>query len=193
MENHRSGSGCGHADFSSHGTSGSRPVQQQLVEPFAFFKNQWIHPWPERWIAAPSVACNSVSVAVWSASCFFKFQPSQEITTPAVIPAESTPSNKVVESESAVENSVSKESPVSTDVSAASFHIVGGCFRKLSNAELFIEELRAKGIDASNDGTNAAGLIVVSVFSSNNKQQVIDALPEFKSSVDSSVWVMEKK
>ena len=120
-------------------------------------------------------------------------QPSQEITTPAVIPAESTPSNKVVESESAVENSVSKESPVSTDVSAASFHIVGGCFRKLSNAERFIEELRAKGIDASNAGTNAAGLIVVSVFSSNNKQQVIDALPEFKSSVDSSVWVMEKK
>lgn len=106
--------------------------------------------------------------------------------------AESTPSNVVAESVPDLKVS-SPKNTVSTDVSAASFHIVGGCFRKPANADRFIQELRAKGIDASQAGTNAAGLIVVSVFSSNNKQQVLDALPEFKSSVDSSVWVMEKK
>lgn len=77
--------------------------------------------------------------------------------------------------------------------SSATWHIVGGCFRKEVNADRFIAELKSKGIEAEKAGTNAAGLTVVSVFRSDNRQQAMDALQEFKASVDSSVWVMEKK
>lgn len=107
-----------------------------------------------------------------------------EDTTP--VPASAAPENKPAEA-------VPASNTVSADFEATAFHIVGGCFKKESNADRFIGELRNKGIDASKAGTNAGGLIVVSVFSSNNKQQVLDALPEFRNSVDPSVWVMERK
>ena len=116
------------------------------------------------------------------------------ITTPVV--ESNIESVKVTETpvrESNPSESVPASNTVPADLSASAFHIVGGCFKKESNADRFIDELRGKGIDASKAGTNAGGLIVVSVFSSNNKQQILDALPEFRNSVDSSVWVMEKK
>lgn len=109
-----------------------------------------------------------------------------EEAAPAPTPAPAAPENKSAEAMPAANT-------MSADLSATAFHIVGGCFKKEANADRFIDELRNKGIEASKAGTNAAGLVVVSVFSSNNKQQVLDALPEFRNSVDPSVWVMERK
>lgn len=78
------------------------------------------------------------------------------------------------------------------DVESNKYHVIGGCFKLKKNADKYVEELKAKGVDAAIIGQNEVGLYMVSLFSSNSFAQVTDALPEIKSNTIEGAWVYKK-
>lgn len=115
----------------------------------------------------------------------------QPEVTPAPVPVQSaTPADTTSVATVVVPPAVAV--PVDEQKTGRQYFIIGGCFRSIDNANRFVEEQKSKGVEASVVGTNAAGLHMVSVFSSDNFLQVKDALPEFRETVNASVWVHKK-
>lgn len=98
------------------------------------------------------------------------------------------------------EPDVPANSAVVTETSAAlsidaikKYHIIGGCFRSEENASGLVSEIQATGGEAFLIGTNASGLHMVSLFQSDDLQEVQAALPRMKQEKNPSVWIYTKK
>ncbi len=116
-----------------------------------------------------------------------------------VAQAEELPAAEEVKEAVAPEVSIAKSNkPAAPAISGAgntlTYHIIGGSFRSLTNANNFAGDLKAKNnIEAIVIGQNKAGLYLVSLLSSNSPVQIQDALAEFKSNTVPDAWVYKKK
>lgn len=124
-----------------------------------------------------------------------------QVPAPAEVVSETQPEAAaektiVVEEVKQPEAAPDKTSVAATETNANfdsnSFHIIGGCFKLKKNADKYVEELKAKGVDAVIIGQNEVGLYMVSLFSSNSFAQITDALPEIKTNTIESAWVYKK-
>lgn len=89
---------------------------------------------------------------------------------------------------------VTAEAPVAASTGAIKkYHIIGGCFRSVENASRLVSETEATGGMAYLIGTNASGLHMVSLFQSDDIQEVQAALPRMRQEKNSSVWIYTKK
>ncbi len=71
------------------------------------------------------------------------------------------------------------------------FHVVGGCFTYLENAEKYITMLRQKNITASIIGKNAAGLNIVSCGDYATREEAISALEKVRAT-STEAWLLKK-
>lgn len=71
------------------------------------------------------------------------------------------------------------------------FHVMGGCFSKLSNAEGLVEKLKKEGYDARLLGTYK-NLYAVSFGSFARRKEATDLLEAVKSSENSAAWLLIK-
>lgn len=83
-------------------------------------------------------------------------------------------------------NSVSAASETNAN---AAYHIIGGCFRSEKNARRFARDMEAAGLSASLIGRNKAGLIMVSVFTSESEAQAGDALEQIRTEHIPQAWL----
>lgn len=84
-------------------------------------------------------------------------------------------------------------SPAHTEpTKRAPFHIVGGCFKILKNAEKYVSKLRSKNIHASIIGQNNSGLYIVSYADFDNRNDAVKELAQIKSSLNAEAWLLRK-
>jgi len=81
------------------------------------------------------------------------------------------------------------------DFSAANqekpFHIIGGCFAFLGNAQRLVKKLKSNNITSEIIGKNEKGLNVVSLGNYATQQEAENALPNFRSE-HPGAWVLKK-
>jgi cell division septation protein DedD len=70
------------------------------------------------------------------------------------------------------------------------YQIVVGAFSKVSNAEKYVNELRAKDYNASIVGQSKSGLTRVSINGSDNKAEAIGMLYDIRKSENASAWLL---
>lgn len=142
------------------------------------------------------------------------YQPQSTETVPDEIasetPTELQSNDDVVEENPLAEinnNVVDKDATTSSDIniskaeenippasveSVAGYHIIGGSFRSIENAQNYATQLKAQNIDAEVIGQNSSGLHLVSLFHSGNFEEAKSALSEIKSGSVATAWIYRK-
>lgn len=200
MEDHRGHSCCCGACTVINGTPGARSFQQQPLFYASFFPHQRVCGKLKGEPAGPLRA----TIEYHSP---FEIPPASGILPVAPREEEPVPTNGETSAPLSDENiivtpepDVPANSAVVTETSAAlsidaikKYHIIGGCFRSEENASGLVSEIQATGGEAFLIGTNASGLHMVSLFQSDDLQEVQAALPRMKQEKNPSVWIYTKK
>ena len=87
-----------------------------------------------------------------------------------------------------VDNTAVAEENISKDLK---FHVMGGCFSNLSNAEGLVEKLKNSGYDARLLGTYKK-LYAVSFGSFARKEEAKELLETVQSSENAAAWLLVK-
>lgn len=72
------------------------------------------------------------------------------------------------------------------------YHVVGGCFKIIENAQRLVLELRGKNVDASIIGQNNAGLYIVSYGDYEKRGEAVQELARIKAGDNASAWLLKK-
>jgi len=80
----------------------------------------------------------------------------------------------------------------STTPTSNKYNVIGGCFSVEENANKYVAEANAKGLNASVIGKNAKGMWMVSLFSGNSQGEAQSKLEAIKSSFQSSAWLYKQ-
>jgi cell division septation protein DedD len=126
--------------------------------------------------------------------------PTEEVVTPVTesVSAEPVPAIEPVKAQPAQPVQVA-EAPAKAETGSFSsdsrFHIIGGSFRSLDNAERFVNDMKSsKSLDAQIIGQNSRGLYMVSLLASDSFDQVTDALSEVRTTSGvSGSWIYTRQ
>lgn len=72
------------------------------------------------------------------------------------------------------------------------YYIIGGAFRSRDNADKLLSNLKNEGYAAEDAGQNAAGLFMVSYFSSQKKPEALANLGIIRRDKNPSAWLLKK-
>jgi len=87
----------------------------------------------------------------------------------------------------------STEAEVSSSSSnTKKFHVVGGAFREVANANKKLEQLKAKGYDAQIVGKNKWQLTQVAFGSYTTKEEAQTALNDIRKTIAKDAWLLVK-
>ncbi|MEO6883954.1 MAG: SPOR domain-containing protein [Bacteroidia bacterium] len=84
-----------------------------------------------------------------------------------------------------------KTTDFSTSTIQKNYHVIGGCFTYLENAQRLVKKLQSENISAEIIGKNEQGLNVVSLGNYATQQEAENALPNFRSQ-NPGAWVLKK-
>jgi hypothetical protein len=73
------------------------------------------------------------------------------------------------------------------------YHVIGGCFKSLVNAENFISEMQSKGIEARMIGKAESGLFMVSLYHSDSRPEAVLKLVDLKTVRPDGAWIYPVK
>jgi hypothetical protein len=76
-------------------------------------------------------------------------------------------------------------------VSGKKFYIIGGCFESHDNAYKFLSELKNRGFEAEEAGTNQRGHLRISYKSFPERQEALIYLDEIKASENPAAWLLK--
>jgi cell division septation protein DedD len=76
-------------------------------------------------------------------------------------------------------------------VSSKKFYIIGGCFESHENAYKFLSELKNRGFEAEEAGTNQRGHLRISYKSFPGRQEALIYLDEIKARENPAAWLLK--